>query len=60
MRKHNPILFDFIEYRLQVSVKGKRVYLKGYSEEGRLQSMTASGIKNLVKKDKFFRHICSQ
>ncbi|XP_075095428.1 uncharacterized protein LOC142173703 [Nicotiana tabacum] len=34
MRKHNPIVFDFIEYRLQVSVKGKRVELKGFSEEG--------------------------
>lgn len=50
MRKHNPILFDFIEYRLQVSVKGKRVDLKGHSEEGKLHSMTVSGVKQLLRK----------
>ncbi|XP_019227493.1 PREDICTED: uncharacterized protein LOC109208797 [Nicotiana attenuata] len=50
MIKHNPILFDFIAYKLQVSVKGKRVELKGYSEEGKLQSMTATEVKQLLKK----------
>ncbi|XP_019265828.1 PREDICTED: uncharacterized protein LOC109243359 [Nicotiana attenuata] len=50
MRKHNPILFDFIGYRLQVSVKGKRVELKGFSEEGSLQSLSAAGVKQLLKK----------
>ncbi|XP_019228862.1 PREDICTED: uncharacterized protein LOC109209954 [Nicotiana attenuata] len=52
MRKHNPILFDFIEYKLQVSVKGKRVDLKEYSKEEKLHSMTASGVKQLLKKGK--------
>ncbi|XP_019257630.1 PREDICTED: uncharacterized protein LOC109235836 [Nicotiana attenuata] len=52
MRKHNPILFDFIEYKLHVSVKGKRVDLKGYSEEGKLHRMTAGGVKQLLKKGK--------
>ncbi|OIT29145.1 hypothetical protein A4A49_58012, partial [Nicotiana attenuata] len=50
MRKHNPILCDFIGYRLQVSVEGKRVELKGFSEEGSLQSMSAAGVKQLLKK----------
>lgn len=50
MRKHNPILFDFIGYKLQVSVKGKRVELKGFSKEGNLQSMSAAGVKQLLKK----------
>ncbi|XP_075092058.1 uncharacterized protein LOC142172173 [Nicotiana tabacum] len=50
IRKHNPVLFDFIGYRLQVSVNGKRVELKGFSEEGQLQAMTASGVKQLLKK----------
>ncbi|XP_019246493.1 PREDICTED: uncharacterized protein LOC109226149 [Nicotiana attenuata] len=50
MRKHNPILFDFIGYRLQVSVNGKRVDLKGYTEEGSLQAMSALGVKQLLKK----------
>lgn len=55
MRKHNPILFDFIEYRLQVIVKVKRVDLKGYSEEGKLHSMTAGGVKHLLRKGKVLR-----
>lgn len=46
IRKHNPVSFDFIGYRLQVSVNGKRVELKGYFEEGQLQAMTASGVNN--------------
>lgn len=50
MIKHNPILFDFIGYKLQVSVKGKRVELKGFSKEGNLQSMSAAGVKQLLKK----------
>ncbi|OIT37858.1 putative mitochondrial protein [Nicotiana attenuata] len=37
-------------YRLQVSVKGKRVDLKGFSKEGKLQAMTASRVKQLLKK----------
>lgn len=45
MRKHNSMLFDFIENRLSVSVKGKRVDLKGHFEEGKLQSITSSGVK---------------
>lgn len=44
------MLFDFIEYRLQVSVKGKKIYLKGHFEEGELQSMATSGVKQLLKK----------
>ncbi|OIT31356.1 putative mitochondrial protein, partial [Nicotiana attenuata] len=34
----------------KLSVKGKRVELKGYSEEGKLQSMTATEVKQLLKK----------
>lgn len=59
MRQHNPILFDFSGYKLQVSVKGKRVDLNGFFEEGKLQSLSASGVKQLFKKGKLFGHIFS-
>lgn len=61
MRKHNLVLFNFIGYRLQVSVKGKGVDLKGYYEEGKLQSMTTTGVKHICsRKSKYYGHICSQ
>ncbi|OIT27199.1 hypothetical protein A4A49_56294, partial [Nicotiana attenuata] len=48
MKAHNPVLLDFIEYKVQV--KGKRVELKGIYSQADLKSMTTSGAKNLLKK----------
>ncbi|KAF3625517.1 hypothetical protein FXO38_29737 [Capsicum annuum] len=50
MKKHNPVLFDLVEIKIQVGVKGNRVELKGITEEGSLHSMFANGVKQLLKK----------
>lgn len=50
MKKHNPVLFDLVENKIQVGVKGKRVELKGVTEEGTLRSMSSTGVKQLLKK----------
>nr|XP_016449252.1 PREDICTED: uncharacterized protein LOC107774272 [Nicotiana tabacum] len=50
MKGHNPVLLDFIEYKVQVTHKGKRVELKGIYSKGELKSMTAVGVRQLLKK----------
>ncbi|XP_075092472.1 uncharacterized protein LOC142172700 [Nicotiana tabacum] len=50
MKVHNPVLLDFIEYKVQVTHKGKRVELKGIYSQGELKSMSANGVKHLLKK----------
>lgn len=50
MKGHNPILLDFIEYKVQVTHKGKRVELRGIYHQWELKSMTATGVKHLLKK----------
>lgn len=50
MKGHNHVLLDFIEYKIQVTHKGKKVELKGIYNQGELKSMTAMGVKQLLKK----------
>ncbi|OIT27956.1 hypothetical protein A4A49_64844, partial [Nicotiana attenuata] len=52
MKKHKPVLLDFIEYKVEVTHRGKRVELKGIYSQGELKSMSAYGVKQLLKKGK--------
>ncbi|XP_019225505.1 PREDICTED: uncharacterized protein LOC109207079 [Nicotiana attenuata] len=52
MKKHNPILLDFIEYKVEVTHKGKIVELKWIYSQGELKGMSAYGVKQLLKKGK--------
>lgn len=50
MKAHNPILLDFIKYKMQVIQKEKSVELKGIHHQGELKSMSINGTKQLLKK----------
>lgn len=50
MKKHNPMLLYFVEYEVEVTQKGKRV--EGIYSQGELKSMSAHGVKQLIKKGK--------
>lgn len=50
MKEHNPILLDFVEYKVRVTHKGKIVELKGIYSQGELKKMTGSGVRQLFKK----------
>lgn len=50
MKMHNPVLLDFIEYKVDISHKGKRVELKGIYNQGELKNMCTTGVKQLLKK----------
>ncbi|KAF3658968.1 hypothetical protein FXO38_12900 [Capsicum annuum] len=50
MRGHNPMLLDFVEYKVTVTHKGKRVELKGMCNQDELKMMTANGVKQLLRK----------
>lgn len=52
MKKHNHVLVDFIEYKVKVTHRGKRVGLKGIYSQGELKSMSTYGVKQLLKKGK--------
>ncbi|XP_075076667.1 uncharacterized protein LOC142163294 [Nicotiana tabacum] len=50
MKTHNPVLLDFIAYKVHVTHKGKRVELKGIYSQGELQGMSSKGVKQYMKK----------
>lgn len=50
MKGHNPVLLVLLEYKVQVTHKGKRVELKGIYSQGELRSMSITGVKHLLKK----------
>lgn len=45
MKRHNPVLLEFIDYKVKVTHKGKRVELKGIYSQGELRSISAYGVK---------------
>lgn len=47
MKKHNPVLLDFVEYKVEVTHKGKMVELKGIYSQGELRNMSAYVLNNL-------------
>ncbi|XP_070022199.1 uncharacterized protein [Nicotiana sylvestris] len=50
MKRHNPVLLDFVEYKVQVTHKGKRVELKGIYNQKKLKSLSTNGVRQLLKK----------
>lgn len=54
MKAHNPVLLDFVAYRVVVSHKGKSMDLKWMYNQAILQSMYSGSIKHLLKKGKVF------
>lgn len=50
MRGHNPVLLDFVEYKVQVTHKGKRIELKRIYSQAELKSMSTTGVKQMLKK----------
>lgn len=54
MKVHNPVLLDFVYYKIQVTHLGKRVELRGIYHQGELKSMSVKGVKQLLKKGEMF------
>lgn len=52
MKKHNPMLFDFVEYKVEVTHQDKRVTLGGGGmyNQVELKSMTGSRVRHLLNK----------
>ncbi|MCD7448980.1 hypothetical protein HAX54_048063, partial [Datura stramonium] len=50
MKLHNPVLLDFIAYKVEVTHNNKWVELKGIYSEGELRSMSAKWMRQLLKK----------
>nr|XP_009796424.1 PREDICTED: uncharacterized protein LOC104243009 [Nicotiana sylvestris]XP_016468831.1 PREDICTED: uncharacterized protein LOC107791307 [Nicotiana tabacum] len=55
MKRHNPVLLDFVEYKVQVTHKGKRVELKGIYNQTELKSLSTNGVRQLLKKGQAIR-----
>lgn len=50
MSKYNPVTFDFHNLKLYFHKDGKKVTIRGTSDQAMLQSITVKGFKKLVKK----------